>query len=67
MDFFKKTWVEVVVIVGFVVSTILLALSGFVKADIAPIFEEVWVIFDIVAGLILAIKKLLQKKATTNK
>ena len=67
MDFFKKTWVEVVAIIGFVVSTTLLALSGFAKADIAPIFEEVWVIFDIVAGLILAIKKLLQKKATTNK
>lgn len=67
MDFFKKTWVEIVAIIGFVVSTILLALSGFVKADIAPIFEEVWVIFDIVSGLILAIKKLLQKKATTNK
>ena len=67
MDFFKKTWVEVIAIIGFVVSTILLALSGFAKADIDPIFEEVWVIFDIVAGLILAIKKLLQKKATTNK
>ena len=67
MNFFKKTWVEVIAIIGFVVSTILLALSGFAKADIAPIFEEVWVIFDIVAGLILAIKKLLQKKATTNK
>jgi hypothetical protein len=67
MDFFKKTWVEVVAIIGFVVSTILLALSGFAKTDIAPIFEEVWVIFDIVAGLILAIKKLLQKKDTANK
>lgn len=67
MDFFKKTWVEVIAIIGFVVSTILLALSGFAKADVAPIFEEVWVIFDIVAGLILAIKKLLQKKAATNK
>lgn len=67
MDFFKKTWVEVVAIIGFVVSTVLLALSGFAKTDIAPIFEEVWVIFDIVAGLILAIKKLLQKKDTANK
>lgn len=67
MNFFKKTWVEVVAIVGFVVSIILLALSGFTKTDIAPIFEEVWVIFDIIAGLILAIKKLLQKKDTTNK
>lgn len=67
MDFFKKTWVEIVAIVMFVISIVLLALGGFAKADIAPIFEAVFAVLDVVSLLILAIKKLLQKKDTTNK
>lgn len=67
MGFFKKTWVEIVAIVMFVVSIILLALGGFAKADVAPIFEAVFAVLDVISLLILAIKKLLQKKDTANK
>lgn len=67
MDFFKKLWVEVVAIVMFVVSIILLALAGFTQAQISPIFDAVFVVLDCLSLLILAIKKLLQKKDTTNK
>lgn len=67
MNFFKKAWVEVLAVVMFVVSIILLALSGFTKVDVTPIFEQIWVALDIVAGIILAINKLLQKKDTANK
>lgn len=67
MDFFKKTWVEIVAVVMFIVSIVLLALGGFTKADISPIFEAIFAVLDVVSLLILAIKKLLQKKDTTNK
>lgn len=67
MDFFKKTWVEIVAVVMFVASIILLALGGFAKADVQPIFEAVFAVLDVVSLLILAIKKLLQKKATDQK
>ena len=48
MGFFKKTWVEIVAIVMFVVSIILLALGGFAKADVAPIFEAVFAVLDVI-------------------
>lgn len=67
MDFFKKTWVQIVAIVMFVVSIILLALSGFTQTEINPIFEQVWSVLGLVSLLILAIKKLLQKKDSDKK
>lgn len=67
MDFFKKTWVEIVAIAMFIASIVLLALGGFTKTDIAPIFEAVFAVLDVVSLLILAIKKLLQKKASAEK
>ena len=67
MDFFKKAWVEVVAVIMLIVGIILLALAGFTQVEVAPVIDAVWVVLDVVVNLILAIKKLLQKKATTNK
>ena len=67
MNFFKQFWVEIVVVVMFVISIVMLALSGFTQAEISPIFDAVFVVLDVLSLLILAIKKLLQKKDTTNK
>lgn len=67
MNFFKQLWVEIVAIVMFVVSIIMLTLAGFTQAEISPIFDAVFAVLDVLALLILAIKKLLQKKDTANK
>lgn len=67
MDFFKKKWVEIVAVVMFVASIIMLALAGFTQAEISPVFDATFVVLDCASLLILAIKKLLQKKDTTNK
>ena len=67
MSFFKQLWVEIVAVVMFVVSIIMLALAGFTQAEISPIFDAVFAVLDVLALLILAIKKLLQKKDTANK
>lgn len=67
MNFFKQFWVEVVAVVMLIVGIILLALAGFTQVEVAPVIDAVWVVVDVVVNLILAIKKLLQKKATTNK
>lgn len=67
MNFFKKAWVQIVAFIMFVASIIILALSGFTKVEIAPIFEAVFAVLDVVSLLILAIKKLLQAKDSANK
>lgn len=67
MDFFKQFWVEVTAVVMLIIGIVLLALAGFTQVEVAPVIDCVWVVLDVVVNLILAIKKLLQKKATTNK
>lgn len=67
MDFFKQFWVEVVAVVMLIIGIVLLALAGFTQVEVAPVIDCVWVVLDVIINLILAIKKLLQKKATTNK
>ena len=67
MDFFKQFWVEVVAVVMLIIGIVLLALAGFTQVEVAPVIDCVWVVLDVVVNLILAIKKLLQKKATRNK
>lgn len=67
MDFFKQFWVEVTAVVMMIIGIVLLALAGFTQVEVAPVIDCVWVVLDVVINLILAIKKLLQKKATTNK
>ena len=67
MDFFKKTWVAVVGVICAIISIVLFALHGFTQADVAPLFDAVWAVVDVVGLLVVAIKKLLQKKDTANK
>lgn len=67
MNFFKNLWVEIVAIVMFVVSIVMLALGGFTQTEISPVFDAVFAVLDVLSLLILAIKKLLQKKDTVNK
>lgn len=67
MDFFKQFWVEVVAVVMLIIGIVLLALAGFTQVEVAPVIDCVWVVLDVIINLILAIKKLLQKKATANK
>lgn len=62
MDFFKKYWVEIIAFILLIVGIVLLAIEGFTKVEVDPIIEAVWVIVDLIANLIYAIKKLLQKK-----
>lgn len=67
MDFFKKTWVEIVAFVMLIISVVMLALGGFTKVELTPVLEGVFAVLDCVSLLIIAIKKLLQKKDSTNK
>lgn len=67
MDFFKKTWVEVLAFIMLVISIVILALGGFTKVEVEPVLEGVFAVLDCISLLIIAIKKLLQKKDTANK
>lgn len=67
MNFFQKSWVTIVAVICAIISIALFALHGFTQVDIAPLFDAIWTVVDMVGLLIIAIKKLLQKKATTNK
>lgn len=67
MDFFKQTWVTVVAFIMFAISIVLLVLNGYTEVDVKPIFEQIFVILDLVSILLVAIKKLLQKKDSANK
>lgn len=67
MNFFKQLWVEILAVVMLIIGIVLLALAGFTQVEVAPVIDAVWVVLDVIVNLILAIKKLLQKKATTNK
>lgn len=62
MDFFKKSWVTIVAVICAIVSIALFALHGFTQVEVAPVFEAIWTVVDVVGLLIVAIKKLLQKK-----
>lgn len=67
MDFFKKTWVEIVAFTMFVISIIMLALGGFTNVEITPVLEAVFAVLDCISLLVIAIKKLLQKKDSASK
>lgn len=67
MGFLRQLWVEIAVVVLFIISIVLLTLGGFTKVEISPSVQAVFAVLDTVSLLVLAIKKLLQKKDTTNK
>ena len=67
MDFFKKTWVVVMAFVFIIIGTIILILGGTTVVDINNVVELIGGVLSAIGLLIVAIKKLLQKKDTASK
>lgn len=61
MDFFRKTWVTIMAFVFIIIGVVILLLGGI------SVVELIAGILSAIGLLIIAIKKLLQKKDTTNK
>jgi len=66
MDFFKKIWVTIVAFVFITIGVIVLLLGGISVSEINNAVELIAGIISAIGLLIIAIKKLLQKKDTTN-
>ena len=67
MDFLKKTWVMIVAFIFIIIGTVILILGGTSVADINNVVELIGGVLSAVGLVIIAIKKLLQKKDTANK
>ena len=67
MDFFKKTWVMVMAFVFIIIGVVILLLGGITVGEINNVVELIAGILSAVGLLIIAIRKLLQKKATAGK
>lgn len=67
MNFFKKTWVTIVAFVFIIIGVVVLLLGGTSVGEINNVVELIAGILSAIGLLIVAIKKLLQKKDTTNK
>ena len=66
-DFFNQLWVKIVAWIMIIIGTAVLILGGTSVGDVDQVVELVFGIIEAVGLLIIAIGKLLQKKATTNK
>jgi len=66
-NFLNQKWVKVVSWVMIVIGVIVQLLDGVSVVEINEIIENISTIVQLVGLLIVAIGKLLQKKATTNK
>lgn len=66
-DFFNQLWVKIVAWVMIIIGTAVLILGGTSTGDINQVIELVFGIIEAIGLLVIAIGKLLQKKATTNK
>lgn len=67
MDFFKKTWVTIVAFVFIIIGVVVLLLGGISVGEINNVVELIAGIISAVGLLVIAIKKLLQKKDVTKK
>ena len=67
MDFFKKTWVMILAVVFIIIGTVVLIIGGVTVGEINGVVELVAGVLSAIGLLIIAIKKLIQKKDTTNK
>ena len=67
MDFFKKTWLTVVAFIFIIIGVVILLLGGISVGEIDNVVELVAGVLSAIGLLILAIKKLLQKKDSKNK
>ena len=66
-NFFNLTWVKVVGWVMIIIGVVIQILGGTSVGEINQVVELVFGIIQAIGLLIIAIGKLLQKKATTNK
>ena len=66
-DFFNQLWVKIVAWAMIILGTVVLIIGGTSVGDINQIVELVFGIIEAIGLLVIAIGKLLQKKATTNK
>lgn len=66
-DFFNKLWVQIVAWAFVIIGTLVLILGGTDVGNIVKVPTMVFGIVEAIGVLILFIKKLLQKKDTTNK
>ena len=66
-DFFNQLWVKIVSWIMVIIGTIVLILGGTSVGDVDQVVELVFGIVEAVGLLIIAVGKLLQKKATANK
>ena len=66
-DFFNQLWVKIAAWIMIIIGTAVLILGGTSVGDVDQVVELVFGIIEAVGLLIVAIGKLLQKKATTNK
>ena len=66
-DFFNKMWVKITAWCMLIIGTLALILGGTSVGEIVQIPELVYGIVQAVGILIIAISKLLQKKATDGK
>lgn len=66
-DFFNQLWVKIVAWIMIIIGTAVLILGGTSVGDVDHVVELVFGIIEAVGLLIIAVGKLLQKKATANK
>ena len=66
-DFFNQLWVKIMAWAFIFIGAVALLLGGTTVGDISGVVELVFGIIQAIGLLIIAIGKLLQKKATTNK
>ena len=66
-DFFNQLWVKIMAWAFIVIGAVVLLLGGTSVGDISGVAELVFGVIQAIGLLIIAIGKLLQKKATTNK
>ena len=66
-NFFNQLWVKIVAWMMIIIGTAVLILGGTSVGDINQVAELVFGIIEAIGLLVIAIGKLLQKKATTNK
>lgn len=66
-NFLNQTWVKIVAWVMIIIGVVVQLLDGVSVVEINEVVELIFGIVQAIGLLIVAIQKLLQKKATTNK
>lgn len=67
MNFFKQVWVMIVAFIFIIIGVVTLILGGVTVGEINNVVELIAGILSAIGLLIIAIRKLIQKKDTANK